>query len=67
MWFGKEQEEEMEDKRGEKDNLHKKHVRVSACACICLCMCGEKEGGGVFTWRQQGWLIRKSALLANGF
>lgn len=38
----------MEDKRGEKDKLHKKHVhvRVSACACICLCMCGEKEGGG---------------------
>lgn len=30
-------------------------------------MCGGKEGRGVFTWRQQGRLIRKSSLLANGF
>lgn len=43
------------------------------CVCVCVCVhasayaCAEKEGGGVFTWRQQGWLIRKSSLLANGF
>lgn len=37
------------------------------CAYICVCICSGKERGGVFTWRQRGWLIRKSSLLANGF
>lgn len=53
--------------KGEAKTIFKGSMeKKSACVCEYVYM-QVKEAGGVFTWKQQGWLIRKSSLIANGF
>lgn len=63
--------EEWEDKKREEKDFCavEEKKKINACELsiwICINVQWE-EGVGVFSWRQWGWLIRKSYLLANGF
>lgn len=57
----------------EEKKQRKRRVQTKGVAKTIFKECTEKkniyvhEAGGVFTWKQQGRLIRKSSLIANGF